>query len=62
VSAARASLALVETVLAVATGRVRHDYEGLCPDDVNGPDARDGMCKACNLLVDAERAVREAQP
>lgn len=47
----------VENLLAVATGREEHLYQGGCPDDVEGWETRDPECKACQVLVDAERVV-----
>ncbi|MBF4628914.1 TetR/AcrR family transcriptional regulator [Curtobacterium flaccumfaciens] len=48
---------IAESLLAVATGRQEHEYLGLCPDGVEGPDSRDPDCKACQVLVEAEQAV-----
>lgn len=31
-------------------GDVRHDYNGLCPDETQ-PDSRDDECPACTLLT-----------
>ncbi len=31
-------------------GDVRHDYNGLCPDETQ-PDSRDNECPACLLLT-----------
>ena len=44
----------------VATGRIKHDFMGMCPDRIVGPDARDPDCPACRVLIDAAR--NEAQP
>lgn len=44
----------VADLLAVATGRTRHILAGLCPDEIEGPDVRDGDCPACRILVAAE--------
>jgi len=29
---------------------LKHDYLGLCPDELNGYDARDPQCSACNHI------------
>ncbi|NQX13712.1 hypothetical protein HQQ80_18955 [Microbacteriaceae bacterium VKM Ac-2855] len=34
----------------IADGRIVHVYRGRCPDPINGPDARDGECRACEIL------------
>ena len=44
-------------LLAVATGKIPHLYEGRCPDYVNGPESRDPDCPACQAI-----AAAEAQP
>jgi hypothetical protein len=35
----------------VATGIIRHDYAGACPDDVEGWGSRDPECAACRVLI-----------
>lgn len=35
----------------VATGEVRHLHSGLCPGNVEGFDARDPDCPACQVLL-----------
>ena len=57
----------IKTLIAVATGKIPHDYRsGLCPDELQ-PDSRDPDCPACKILTDAaaeydemERRMREA--
>ena len=41
-------------LLAVATGKIPHLYEGRCPDSVNGPESRDPDCPACQAIAAAE--------
>ena len=41
-------------LLAVATGKIPHLYEGRCPDYVNGPESRDPDCPACQAIAEAE--------
>ena len=41
-------------LLAVATGKIPHLYEGRCPDYVNGPESRDPDCPACQAIAAAE--------
>lgn len=37
----------------IATGQVRHRYNGQCPDAVEGPHVRDPDCPACRILLSA---------
>lgn len=39
------------TLRQAATGLIHHDDEGGCPDDVEGPDARDPACPVCMALT-----------
>jgi len=34
----------------VATGKVKHVFNGLCPDEIEGPFVRDAACPACRML------------
>lgn len=34
----------------VATGKLKHNYNGMCPDAVEGYDKRDTDCPVCQLL------------
>lgn len=36
---------------------VAHDYMGCCPDEQNGPDARDPQCAACVQLMARDRII-----
>ena len=38
----------------VATGAIKHDYMGLCPDSIEGHDSRDPKCPACRVLIEAD--------
>ena len=42
-----------DDLIKVATGQVRHLYNGACPDGVEGPDVRDPDCPACQVLLAA---------
>ena len=58
----------IKTLIAVATGKIPHNYRsGLCPDELQ-PDSRDPDCPACKILTDAaaehddlERRLRDAE-
>ena len=58
----------IKTLIAVATGKIPHNYRsGLCPDELQ-PDSRDPDCPACKILIEAsadhdemERRLREAE-
>ena len=44
----------IKTLIAVATGKIPHNYRsGLCPDELQ-PDSRDPDCPACKILIEAE--------
>lgn len=42
-----------DDLIKVATGQVRHLYNGECPDEVEGPNVRDPDCPACQVLLAA---------
>lgn len=46
------ALTIQQRLAAVAAGTIRHIYNGDCPDDVEGPDARDPDCPACQVLAE----------
>lgn len=50
-------------LVAVATGKIVHVYNGECPDEIEGHDRRDPACPACQA-IEAALASREpaAQP
>ena len=58
----------IKTLIAVATGKIPHNYRsGLCPDELQ-PDSRDPDCPACKILIEAatehdamEHRLREAE-
>lgn len=53
---------ILADLLAVATGKTRHVYMGLCPDELQGSDVRDPECPACRALVAAGAALAQQQP
>ena len=58
----------IKKLIAVATGKIPHNYRsGLCPDELQ-PDSRDPDCPACKILTEAAaehddmvRRLREAE-
>ena len=58
----------IKKLIAVATGKIPHNYRnGLCPDELQ-PESRDQDCQACKILIEAatehdamERRLREAE-
>lgn len=46
---------IIQDLIKVATNEIDHDYYGLCPDIVDGFDCRDPDCKACQIIMSAER-------
>ena len=58
----------IKKLIAVATGKIPHNYRsGLCPDELQ-PDSRDPDCPACKILIEAatehdamERELRAAE-
>ena len=51
----------IKTLIAVATGKIPHDYRsGLCPDELQ-PDSRDPDCPACKILTEAEARVADLE-
>ena len=58
----------IKKLIAVATGKIPHNYRsGLCPDELQ-PDSRDPDCPACKILIEAAtehdamgRRLREAE-
>lgn len=58
----------IKTLIAVASGKIPHNYRsGICPDELQ-PDSRDPDCPACKILIEAaaehdemERRLREAE-
>lgn len=41
----------------IATGVTSHRYNGMCPDELEGPDVRDTDCPACRALLAADAAL-----
>ena len=51
----------IKTLIAVATGKIPHNYRsGLCPDELQ-PDSRDPDCPACKILIEAEGRLAEME-
>lgn len=45
---------------AIATGETRHVYNGLCSDQVEGPDVHDEDCPACRVLLAVDPLLKPA--
>ncbi len=43
----------IDGLTAIATGELRHVYNGECPDQVEGSKVRDSDCPACQVLMAA---------
>ena len=43
---------------AVGTGQVHHVFNGLCPDQLEGPLVRDEDCPACRALMAVDGLLR----
>lgn len=51
----------IKTLIAVATGKIPHNYRsGLCPDELQ-PDSRDPDCPACKILIYMEEQERKGK-
>lgn len=46
---------LIEKLVKIATGELKHVYNGQCPDAVEGPLVRDPDCPACQVLLGVEQ-------
>lgn len=44
----------LETLRKAASGEIEHLNNGLCPDDIEGHEARDPDCPVCRALLDTE--------
>ncbi len=44
----------LDTLRKAASGEVKHLNNGLCPDDIDGHEARDPDCPVCRALLDTE--------
>ncbi|HBO2142207.1 hypothetical protein [Pseudomonas aeruginosa] len=42
----------LDTLRRFATGNVKHLNNGLCPDDIEGHEARDPDCPVCRALIE----------
>ncbi|MGY4838020.1 hypothetical protein [Burkholderia pyrrocinia] len=45
---------VLQQLRAIATGELQHAYNGMCPDQVEGPAVRDEDCPACRALLAAD--------
>ena len=50
---------LIKDLIDVGTGKFNHDYEGRCPDSVEGYNTRDRLCPACQVLIRAKKTLKE---
>lgn len=50
---------LLSRLLSVATGGLPHIYDGLCPDQMEGPLVRDIDCPACQVLIEVDNFLAE---
>lgn len=50
----------MQSLTAIADGRIRHVFNGSCPDPVEGPSVRDDECPACKILSALDAAQRTA--
>lgn len=50
---------LIRRLIRVATGQIRHLYNGQCPDSALGSRRRDPDCPACRAIVAVEQHLRE---
>lgn len=41
----------IDGLTKIATGELRHVYNGECPDEVEGSNVRDPDCPACQVLM-----------
>lgn len=48
---------ILENLIGAATGAIPHVYMGACPDALEGPDARDTECPACQAIMAAEQGL-----
>ena len=56
--------ALLMDAVGVTSGLIAHEYNGSCPDAVNGHDKRDEDCPACQVVlrIEAAMAAKEVNP
>ena len=43
----------IDVLTKIATGELKHAFNGGCPDAVEGPNVRDPECPACQALLAA---------
>lgn len=44
----------IDDLTKIATGEIRHVYNGECPDQIEGSKVRDTECPACQVLIAAQ--------
>lgn len=50
---------LIQDLVDVGSGKLRHAYMGSCPDALEGTATRDRTCVACRVLLAGARAAKE---
>jgi hypothetical protein len=50
---------LIQDLVDVGSGKLRHLYMGSCPDALEGSTVRDRSCPACKVLIAGARAAKE---
>jgi hypothetical protein len=50
---------LIQELVDVGCGKLRHVYMGSCPDSLEGSTVRDRGCPACKVLLAGARAAKE---
>ena len=46
---------IIKDLIKVAKYEIKHDYQGFCPDDIDITQTLDPECKACQIIMEAER-------
>ncbi|WMU52637.1 hypothetical protein [Pseudomonas aeruginosa] len=49
------SASALDTLRRFATGEVRHQNNGLCPDELEGRETRDPNCSVCRALIETDK-------
>lgn len=50
---------IIQKLIDVATGKLKHLYRGQCPDPETGQEARDSGCPACKAIVAAAKEIQK---
>lgn len=50
---------MIQDLIDVGTGKVKHLYRGQCPDPVAGQKTRDDGCPACKALDAAAKQIQQ---